>query len=200
VHDYSANGCSYAVSRDEVYNAIRNIKSYNGLKRIWQFLPSFFETEMHHHDNHINDIVKSLLHNSDIIVKNHDGLLCDIEQCWYLIYDENRYSFKRIQGLFVLFRNFMQQYREQIDIVARIKLIRANYKEISHEDLERLQATIGLYIVPEDAIKVFQEFDSQNPNDYNLALWLVSHIFVEWDNTVQAFIKAPSRDLRLIPP
>lgn len=190
VHDYRIDGMSHAVSREEVYDAIKGIKSYHGLTKIWKFLSSFSKEEIYHDNDHINDIVESLLHNSNEIVQNHKNLLCDIEQCWYLIYDENRYSFKRIQGLFVLFRNFMQQYREQIDIVARIKLIRANYKEISHEDLERLQATIGLYIVPEDAIKVFQEFDSQNPNDYNLALWLVSHIFVEWDNTVQAFIKS----------
>lgn len=199
VHDYSANGCSYAVSRDEVYNAIRNIKSYNGLKRIWQFLPSFFETEMHHHDNHINDIVKSLLHNSNTIVKNHDGLLCDIEQCWYKIYDENRYSFKRIQGLFSLFRDFMQQYSYNIDIVARIKLTREKYKEVLHEDLERLQANIAIYAVPEDAKIIFQEFDSRNLYDYNLASWLVTHIYTEWDNAVQTLIKSTFPKIKSYP-
>ncbi len=189
VNDFRIDGVSHAVSRDNVYDAIKGIKSYHGLTKIWKYLSSFIKEEIYHHNDHINSIVESLLHNSNEIVKNHKELLCDIEQCWYRIYDDNRYSFKRIQELFILFRDFMQQYREHIDIVERIKFIRANYKEISHEDLEHLQATIGLYTVPEDAIIVFQQFDSQNPYDYNLALWLVSHIFKEWDNTVQVFIK-----------
>ena len=189
VNDFRIDGVSHAVSRDNVYDAIKGIKSYHGLTKIWKYLSSFIKEEIYHHNDHINSIVESLLHNSNEIVKNHKELLCDIEQCWYRIYDDNRYSFKRIQELFILFRDFMQQYREHIDIVERIKFIRANYKEISHEDLEHLQATIGLYTVPEDAIIVFQQFDSQTPYDYNLALWLVSHIFKEWDNTVQVFIK-----------
>lgn len=201
VDSYRIDGVSHYVSRDDVYNAVKGIKSYSGLKRIWQFLPSFVKAGIYRYDNHIIDIVESLLCNSKEVIQNHNELLYDIEQSWYIIYEENHYSFNRIHGLYNLFRIFMQQYREHINIVARIHIMREKYEKISHKDLERLQASIVLYAVPNDARKVFKVFNSNNPNDHNLASWLVTYIYPEWDDAVRAFIKKtfPKNKFNLTP-
>ena len=189
VHGYRMNGFSHMVSRDYVYKSITGIKSYQGLKKIWGFIPSFIGEEIHNDEDNVQDIITSLLLNSKAVMSKHGDLLCDIEKCWYSIYDEHVFSLNRIKGLFNLFREFSLQFRGQVNILSRVKKVKEKFKEIPHEDLESFQACLGLYAYPCDAEEIFKFLDSRNEYDYYFATWLNTNILPEWDSAIRVLTK-----------
>ena len=172
VQEYRINGFSHLARREYVYESIEGIKSYQGLKKIWGYMPTFIIEEIHHDRDNVQDIITSLLHNSKAVMSKHSDLLCDIEKCWYLVYDELIFSLTRIKGLFGQFREFALQYKGQIDFLSRVKEVKEKFKEMQHNDLEHFQACLGLYACPGDAEEIFNYMDSRNEYDYFFATWL----------------------------
>ena len=189
VQEYRINGFSHLARREYVYESIEGIKSYQGLKKIWGYMPTFIIEEIHHDRDNVQDIITSLLHNSKAVMSKHSDLLCDIEKCWYLVYDELIFSLTRIKGLFGQFREFALQYKGQIDFLSRVKEVKEKFKEMQHNDLEHFQACLGLYACPGDAEEIFNYMDSRNEYDYFFATWLNTNILPEWDSAIRVLTK-----------
>ncbi len=193
VHDYcrARDSVSVSVSRDKVFAVLGNVSQYEGIKKIWEYIPLMLKNEYGYNDSGIKRILPSLLRNTEVLLHEHPDLKELVDAAWIAEYNEHHYyrGIRDKDNLFDTFNVFMAAHSDMGEVKSLIDGLRLLCLDMRpYKEKASLAARILVRMNPGDMTALSESWESDE-GYRDVMLWLRSvpsqTLYDEIDGLVQ---------------